>query len=588
MKIQQYLAQKKIVTDGSFGTYYAEKYETQLMPERANLMYPERVAQIHSAYLAAGADFLRTNTFASNTVLLGTDLNGVKENIRLAAAIARQSAREAGRQIFVAGDIGPIPDIGQAESTEQYMEIARTFLAEGIDILLFETFPDIERLYAVLEQIKKEGSVFVIVQFAVNQFGCSSLGFRAKRLLCEAAACEWIDAVGLNCGVGPVHMRQLFEKSGLPEGKYLTALPNAGYPRRGVRQLEFANTPRYFADQMTELAASGIDIVGGCCGTNPAYIAELAARLDKRQTGHALGLRAEEIPVRPSKRRGFLYERDGSVKSKKLIAVELSPPADANEENLLRAAHLLHGLHVDVLTVPDSPSGRTRADSVLVAAKIKLETGMEVMPHICCRDKNAIAMRSLFMGAHINDIHNFLLITGDPVPTVARSAIKGVFNFDSTGLMKIVRDMNEETFADSPMCFGGAINQGRRNLDVEIGRIKKKMACGAAFFLTQPVFCSEEADRLRQIKEETGARILCGIMPLISRKNALFMKNEIAGIHIPQEIVERYPIQGTREQGEAAGIAIAREIMELVKDFADGYYFSFPFNRVTMLKKILE
>lgn len=148
--------------------------------------------------------------------------------------------------------------------------------------------------------------------------------------------------------------------------------------------------------------------------------------------------------------------------------------------------------------------------------------------------------------------------------------------------------MNEETFADSPMCYGGAINQGRRNLDVEIGRIKKKMSLGAAFFLTQPVFCREEADRLRQIKEETGARILCGIMPLVSRKNALFMKNEIAGIYIPDEIVERYPVQGTRAQGEAAGIAIAREIMELAADFADGYYFSFPFNRVNMLEKILK
>ncbi len=588
MKIQDYLAQKKMVTDGSFGTYYAEKYETQKMPELANLMYPERVAQIHSAYLAAGADFLRTNTFASNTVSLGCDINGVKENIRLAAKIAGQAASQANRQVFVAGDIGPIPDLGQNESTEQYIEIARTFVAEGIDILLFETFPDMERLYAVLEQIKKEAQVFVMVQFAVNQFGCSSLGFRAKRLLGEAATCEWVDAVGLNCGVGPVHMRQLFEKSGLPEGKYLTALPNAGYPRRGVRQLEFANTPRYFANQMTELASMGIDIVGGCCGTNPAYIAELAMRLDRTQTGRARSMRAEQRAVAPAKKSGFLYERDGAIKKKKLIAVELSPPVDANEENLLRAAHQLKRLNVDVLTVPDSPSGRTRADSVLVAAKIKLETGMEVMPHICCRDKNAIAMRSLFMGAYINDIHNFLLITGDPIPSVARSAVKGVFNFDSTGLMKIVEDMNEETFADSPMCYGGAINQGRRNLDVEIGRIKKKMSLKAAFFLTQPVFCREEADRLRQIKEETGARILCGIMPLVSRKNALFMKNEIAGIYIPDEIVERYPVQGTRAQGEAAGIAIAREIMELAADFADGYYFSFPFNRVNMLEKILK
>lgn len=197
-------------------------------------------------------------------------------------------------------------------------------------------------------------------------------------------------------------------------------------------------------------------------------------------------------------------------------------------------------------------------------------------------------MRSMLMGAKINDIRNLLIVTGDPIPALDRQMVKSVFNFDSVGLMKIVQDMNEEVFTEAPMAYGGAINQGRKNMDHEIQRVKKKMAAGAGFFLTQPVFSKEDAERIRRIKASTGARILCGIMPLISRKNALFMKNEIAGIHVPDEIIERYPEEGSKEAGEAMGVAVAREIMRYTEDFTDGYYFSFPFNRVYLLERILN
>lgn len=260
---------------------------------------------------------------------------------------------------------------------------------------------------------------------------------------------------------------------------------------------------------------------------------------------------------------------------------------DARDEKILEAAYRLKDAGVDVVTFPDSPSGRTRIDSVLMAEKVKNETGLVVMPHVCCRDKNAIAMRSMLLGAHINGIKNMLIITGDPVQTMVRQSVKSVFNFDSVVLMNIVKNMNEEIFSESPVHYGGAINQGRRNLDVEIQRVRKKMEAGAEFFLTQPVFSKSDADRVRKIKEETGARILCGIMPLVSRRNALFMKNEIAGVPVTDELVERYPENATKEEGEAVGIEIAKEMISYTENFVDGYYFSFPFNRVYMLEKIL-
>ena len=179
-------------------------------------------------------------------------------------------------------------------------------------------------------------------------------------------------------------------------------------------------------------------------------------------------------------------------------------------------------------------------------------------------------------------------MTGDPIPSADRLTVKSVFNFDSIGLMNIAKDMNEEDFPELPLCYGGAINQGRLNLDTEIRRVQKKMEAGAQFFLTQPVFSTDEADKIHRIKDETGARILCGIMPLISRRNALFMKNEIAGISISDEIIDRYPENAAKAEGEAVGVAIAREMIAYTRAYVDGYYFSFPFNRVYLLEQIIS
>ena len=585
MLIKDYLKHHKLMTDGAFGTYYSEKYQTQEMPETANIQHPERVLEIHRSYIESGAKLIRTNTFASNPQLLHSDMKMVKENIRSAVALAKEAVKESKKEVFIAGDIGPIPDISLAD--EQYYEIAKTFLEEGIRILTFETFPDLEHILPAIQKLKQD-NLFFMVQFCVNQFGYSNAGFSAKRLIHEAASIEEIDAVGLNCGIGPGHMAQILDKIDLNHGKYAIALPNAGYPNLIRNHMQFTDNQTYFVSKLQEMTSKGIDIVGGCCGTNPRYIKKLTSLLNLTQEQKRPAQNLETTFAPSSVKNGFFRHPDGSLKQKKLIAVELAPPANVNDEKLMEAAHILEKADVDVVTFPDSPSGRTRIDSVLMAEKVRRETNLNVMPHICCRDKNAIAMRSLFMGAHINDINNMLIITGDPIPVVVRQTVKGVFNFDSVGLMKIVKDMNEEIFTDSQMVYGGAINQGRLHLSSEINRVKRKMEAGAEFFFTQPIFSKEEAERIRQIKEETGARILCGIMPLISRKNALFMKNEISGIAVTDEIVNRYPENGTKKEGEAVGVSIAREVISDTKDFADGYYFSFPFNKVHLLDQILN
>ena len=591
MNIRQYLENKKLITDGSFGTYYSQKFATEEMPELANINNSEQVLTIHKEYIENGAKLIRTNTFASNTVLLSCDMQAVKNNILSAVKIAKQAVAESGKEIFIAGDIGPIPDsdsLTADEQTEQYYELAKAFAENGIDILTFETFSDVDKIQPVIEKIKQNFDVFVMVQFCVNQFGYSNAGQSAGRLITNASQLESVDAVGLNCGVGPSHMEKILESAKHRNKKYIIAIPNAGYPKLMRNRVVFDNDPKYFAQKLSDIAMLGADILGGCCGTSPEFIREVAEIINTNQISKKEINNIDNEQEKNILKRSFFRNPDGSLKQKKLVAVELAPPLNADDEKIMQAAEILKNCDVDVLTFPDSPSGRTRTDSVLTALKIKGETGLNVMPHICCRDKNAIAMRSLFLGAKMNDINDFLIITGDPIPSMARQSVKSVFNFDSTGLMRIAQDMNEDVFSDSQLCYGGAINQGRKKLELEIKRVQKKLACGAEFFLTQPVFSKEDADRVRYIKEQTGARILCGIMPLVSRKNALFMKNEISGIHILDEIVERYAENATREQGEQTGVEIAAEMIAYTKGFADGYYFSFPFNRVYMLEKILK
>lgn len=597
-EIRNRIQRGRLLCDGAFGTYYALKYDTRELPELANIVHPERVAQIHGEYIEAGAQMIRTNTFATNTVSLQCDWEVVCENLKSGYRLAKDTAEKTSQKVFVAADIGQIPYENAAEKDaviQEYIDICKVFLEEGAEVFVFETFSDLEDIRQAIEYIGEKA--FVIVQFAVNQYGYSNLGLSARKLIQKADAVAEIDAAGFNCGVGPAHMQQIIRGLKTQGQKLLTAFPNAGYPQTVSNRMTFTNRNiTYFAEKMGDIAADGVFILGGCCGSTPEYIGKVREILTEREQDGTLTPYVQSVDMSVEKPANALDEqptvKDNSFFSgkngKKLIAVELAPPLGSDDEKLMDAAHLLLKSGVDVLTFPDSPSGRTRADSVLVAEKVARETGMCVMPHLCCRDKNAIAMRSQLLGAHINNIHNFLIITGDPIPAMVRSTVKSVFNFDSVGLMQIANDMNEEQFAESPIYYGGAINQGRRNLDIEIGRVKKKMAAGATFFLTQPVSTVEGVERLRKVKEETGARILCGIMPFVSLKNATFMKNEMTGIEVNEEVLARYRADMTREEGEQAGISLAKEIIAMTEEFVDGYYFSFPFNRVSMLEKILK
>lgn len=582
MKFREFIKHNKVLYDGAFSTYYAEINGKCIIPEMANIKDSSTVLKIHREYVDAGAIIIRTNTFGANTIGLGCDKNELSEIISQGWKLAKEAGSD---KAYVAADIGPIEGGG---SSAEYKYIIDCFLENGAEIFNFETFPDIDDILKPLEYLKeKKPEAFVIVNFCLNQHGFTQRGASAGRLLEICENTDTVDAMGFNCGVGPIHLYNILKNLNLNFKKPVVALPNSSYPSIIQDRMVFLDNIKYFSGVMKDINALNVEFLGGCCGTTPKYIKALKENLNfervyLNENQYSSQINSEE---KEPKNNVFFANKE---KGKKIIAVELDPPKNADTEKLMETANYLKNHSVDVVTFADSPSGRTRADSVLVSTKVAREVGINVMPHICCRDRNAIGMSSLLLGAHINDIRNMLVITGDPVPSSSREQIKSVFNFDSIKLMKYIENINTENFPEDKISFGGAINYARRNIEVEIKRAVEKEKAGAEFFLTQPVYDDKDIETLKYIKSFLSVPVLFGVMPLVSYRNANFIKNELPGITIPDWVMDKFSMDMTKEAGEKAGLEIAFDVIDKVKDFADGYYFTIPFNRLSICKALLK
>ncbi len=603
MNFVTYLEQKTLLMDGAMGTYYQQlKGQREEISELANLSDREQVLNIHKEYLMAGADIIRTNTFAINSVVLSELSSEEREQLlREGCKIAKQAVEEeqkrSGRQCFIAGDIGPIAEVEEEQDILlEYYRICDIFLEEGIDIFWLETFPSTQYIEEVTSYIRKKApESFIAVSFCTNKNGFTALGQKAERLLfCEQV--KEANAVGFNCGIGSVHLKNILEQCKFPKDKFILAAPNAGYAEDFSNRLVFLNSAGYFGKNMAYIQNLGVNIVGGCCGTTPFFIKEVKKqlnynieikeneRISKQEYERLLEKEKQETKINKEKNKNLFKEK--LLRGEKVIAVELDPPYNAEGDKLVACANILSKQPIDILTFADSPMGRSRADSVLTALHIREQVRLQVMPHICCRDKNMIAMRSLLLGAYMHDLRNLLIVTGDPVPEENRKKVTGVFDYNSIRLMSYVSEMNAELFAEDGFFYGGALNYNYPNLEKVAERMEKKMVAGCPFFMTQPIFSEENIKQIAWLKERTGAKILGGILPPVSLRNALFIKNEMAGMDIPDNIVERYKENFTREEGELVGAEIAKELMKKLEPFVDGYYFMLPFNRVSLMNKI--
>ena len=572
MKLKDFLQNNILLMDGAMGTYYQQVQENNGdVAELANLLEPDTVLKIHKEYLEAGADIIRTNTFAVNSVVLSRISKTVREDLlRRACRIAKQAVAEecehTKRSCFVAADIGPIA-VGMEQDTEavliEYYRMCDVFLEEGMDIFWLETFSSTEFVPEILAYIKKKApDAFCSVSFCINKNGFTTAGQKAEKLLFSENL-RLADAIGFNCGIGSVHLKAVLSKCKLPKDVFVLAAPNAGYAETFSNRAVFLNSAGYFGDNMAQIAELGVDIVGGCCGTVPSFIREMRKKISGKKPVERVE-RADYVFTSEAegKEKQQNHLREKLLRGEKIIAVELDPPYNADGEKLLACAKALSAYPVDVLTFADSPMGRSRADSTLTALHISKSTGMQVVPHVCCRDRNVIAMRSLLLGAHMNGLRNLLIVTGDPVPGEDRKTVTGVFDYNSIRFMKYVTEMNGELFPEDGFFFGGALNYNYPNGEKVAERMEKKMAAGCSFFLTQPVFSDEDIERIKWLKERTGAKILAGILPPVSLKNASFIRNEMAGMNVPDEIMEKYRADMTREEGEAAGAEIAKELMK--------------------------
>ena len=595
MDIREYLANNRLITDGAMGTWYDRLtgYKGNLA-ERANLENPQQIRDIHRAYIEAGAQLIRTNTFAVNSMFFSADQ--IKEVLKAAWENASQAVSDSGKDVWIAADMGPI-DADETKSDgdveQEYIQLSDYFLRLGAKVFVFETLSDFRYVKRAGSYIKaKCPDAFVVMQFSFNRNGYTRSGMSVRAILSEAASMADMDAVGFNCGVGPLHLYELLKNQSFPEGKYMTVLPNAGYPTelRG-RTLYSENVP-YYVEMMGRIANLGFDIIGGCCGTTPEQIRGLhhllvnnvkppkklmpAVYSTDRQSGCGQEAAEEKTQLIQKLERG-----------EKIFVVELDPPFDANDTKLMDGASLLRDIGVDMITLADSPLARPRADSIASAIKMRYTRQMEAMPHISCRDKNVIAHRAQLLGMHMNGLRHALIVTGDPIARGDRESIKSVFNFNSIKLMKYVQTMNQEVFGNRPIYYGGALNHNNGSADNIAARMRLKMEAGAQWFLTQPIYGQDDIDRLRELKEKSGGRIIAGIMPLVSRKNALFIKNEMPGIHVPEHVLEQYEEGMSREAYEDVAAAISVDLMKRLEDVCDGYYMMTPFNRAALIKRII-
>ena len=582
--VRAHLARKPLLFDGGMGTYYKAKPGTEC--EQGNLLDPAGVRKVHREYLAAGAEAIKTNTFGLPRMAAAQQPDW-QALARAGWKLAAEAAVETGAAVFA--DLGPAPDTEAAPAGSIYTAVARCFVEQGAKNFLFETLSSDAGVLEAVQAVKAQvPDAFVLVSFAVLPDGYTREGMYSKDLVRRMTESGIVDAVGFNCVSAPGAMRTLVQQLGrtaLP----LSVMPNAGYPVVTRTQVKYQGKPEYFAKELARIAAEGVRVLGGCCGTTPAHIAALRAALDSlpavEKAAPAVQVSTPEAPT-VEKDDAFLRKLNAG---KKVIAIELDSPKDADLSNYLAGAKRLQAAGADLLTIADCPIARARMDSSLVACRVHRELGLCTLPHMTCRDRNLNATKALLLGLYAEGVREVLAITGDPIPTAERDEVKNVYQFNSRKLAQyIVSLAGEGREMPSPMTVFGALNLNARNFEVELRRAGEKLENGMSGFLTQPVLSEQAVENLRRTRETLGerAKILAGIMPVVSQRNAIFMENEVNGIHVAEDIMEAFAGLD-REQGEALGLEISLKMAREALPYADGFYLMTPFNRVALMERLI-
>ena len=581
-RVRELLAQGVLLFDGATGTALCAQSGEGEAVERLCLTQPQRVLALHRAYLAAGCKAIKTNTFAAHVSLACENKDDQKMLIRAAYDLARRAGDAYDAAVFA--DIGPAPtDADSAAAC--YIAMAEQYLNVGATCFLFETMQSGEGLAEAAAYIKAScPDAWIMVSFAADADGFTRAGEQASALALQMSACGAVDAIGLNCICGAYHIRQLLSTLDVGD-KWMSAMPNAGYPHVEEGRTYYDSAPAYYAQQVMECVKAGARIVGGCCGTTPEHIRQIARLLGTPMPPRVrMGDEKAAQPPEKGCRSRILRRLE---QGRRITLVELDPPRSADIGGFMEGARQLEQAGADAITIADCPIGRARMDSSLLACKLSRELGIEALPHMTCRDRNVNATKALLLGLSMENVHNVLAVTGDPIPTGDRGSVKSVYQFNSRVLAKFIRGLGESGEAE-PFFVCGGLNINAVRFDSELDRAKEKMDCGVSAFLTQPVLSEQAALHLEQARDELrGAKLIGGLFPVVSEKNARFLQSEVHGITVDEAVVRAYAGLD-RAQGEDMAVRLCREAASRISPFVDGYYMMTPFQRVELVCRVIR
>lgn len=580
-RVRELLAQGVLLFDGATGTALCAQSGEGEAVERLCLTQPQRVLALHRAYLAAGCKAIKTNTFAAHVLLACENEDDQKALVRAAYDLARRAGDAYDAAVFA--DIGPAPT--DADAAACYIAMAEQFLNVGATCFLFETMQSGEGLAEAAAHIKAScPDAWIMVSFAADADGFTRAGEQASALALQMSACGAVDAIGLNCICGAYHIRQLLSTLDVGD-KLMSAMPNAGYPHVEEGRTYYDSAPAYYAQQVMECVKAGARIVGGCCGTTPEHIRQIARLLGTPMPPRVrMGDEKAAQPPEKDCRSRILRRLE---QGRRIALVELDPPRSADIGGFMEGARRLEQAGADAITIADCPIGRARMDSSLLACKLSRELGIEALPHMTCRDRNVNATKALLLGLSMENVHNVLVVTGDPIPTGDRGSVKSVYQFNSRVLAKFIRGLGESGEAE-PFFVCGGLNINAMRFDLELERAKEKMDCGVSAFLTQPVLSEQAALHLERARDELrGAKLIGGLFPVVSEKNARFLQSEVHGITVDEAVVRAYAGLD-RAQGEDMAVRLCREAASRISPFVDGYYIMTPFQRVELVCRVIR
>jgi methionine synthase I (cobalamin-dependent)/5,10-methylenetetrahydrofolate reductase len=579
-----------IVADGGMGVLVSSAVPRLRCPEEANLRAPESVLSLHLGFIRAGADLIETNTFGANQRKLAEHYleDDVARINEAGVKIARDAREVSGKDVLIAGSIGPLGEIGASDDERGpvFAEQARLLEGRGVDLFMVETFYELDELGAAIEAVRSVSSLPIVAVMTFDEDAQTLGGVTAEQAAAQLAGLD-VAAIGANHGVGlQAALRAIGQMRG--SDKPLAVLPNVGLASLAGQRIVFPHaTPEYFAEFAAHAQELGARLIGGCCGTTPTEIAAIRAAVDEhRRPSAPLVLREREIVLAaPQAEQETLLQRKLAA-SEFVVSVEIDPPRGGNAQAMLDLARTLQASgHVDVVDVNDNPRARARMSGLMASATIERVVGIETIPHLTPRDASIAGLESQLLGAHAEGIRNVLAVTGDPPETGDYPGARGVYEVDSIGLTRIIAHMNagedlngREIDAPTSFFIGVALNPAADDLDYELERFQQKLEAGAQFAMTQVLFdLSYLDDFLERMGGTCPIPLLVGVFYVRSYQLALRLHNEVPGIVVPDHVQARLRDAGS--DAAETGLALAKELVEASRERAAGVYVIPPFRQ---------